>query len=150
MIVEEKKYMDFDAALLVTVFAIFAFGLLSIYSATQAKRLPFFESYAFRQINWFTAGLILLFVSVRVSYQKFIDLSYFLYAANVALLALVLMLGHARLGAQRWFTIGSFAFQPSEFMKISLMLALAGYVGARKGAMSDIRKIGRASCRERV
>jgi rod shape determining protein RodA len=80
-------------------------------------------------------------VSVRVSYQKFIDLSYFLYAANVALLALVLMLGHARLGAQRWFTIGSFAFQPSEFMKISFMLALAGYVGARKGAMSDIRSL---------
>jgi cell division protein FtsW (lipid II flippase) len=38
MIVEEKKYRDFDAALLVTVFAIFAFGLLSIYSATPSGR----------------------------------------------------------------------------------------------------------------
>lgn len=141
MIVQDRKYRDFDAALLGVVFLIFAVGLASINSATQAKNLPFAESYILRQLNWLAAGLMLLFVAVRLSYQKFVDFSYFLYAVNLVLLALVLVLGHARLGAQRWFTIGSFAFQPSEFMKLSFILALANYVGQRKGAMEDLKSL---------
>lgn len=141
MIVDKDRLRDFDAALLGVVFLIFAIGLLAIHSATQARHLSFAESYVFRQLNWLTAGLILLFIAVRISYQKFIDFSYFLYVINIAMLALVLVLGHARLGAQRWFTIGSFAFQPSEFMKLSFILALANYVGQRKGVMSDLRSL---------
>lgn len=138
MLYDSRKYRDFDAGLLFIAFVIFAVGLMSIHSATQAKNLSFTESYLLRQLNWLAAGLMLLFVTVRVSYQKFIDFSYLLYAINVALLALVLIVGHARLGAQRWFTIGSFAFQPSEFMKLSFILALSNYVGTRKGSMSGV------------
>jgi rod shape determining protein RodA len=141
MLYDNQRYRDFDAGLLVIVFIIFAIGLMSIYSATQAKNLAFVDSYLLRQLNWFVAGLILLFVSVRVSYQKFIDFAYLLYGINLVLLALVLVVGHTRLGAQRWFVIGSFAFQPSEFMKISFILALSHYVGTRKGAMSGIMSL---------
>jgi rod shape determining protein RodA len=141
MIVDKDRLRDFDTALLGVVFLIFAIGLISIHSATQAKHLSFAESYVFRQLNWLTAGLILLFIAVKISYQKFVDLSYFLYAINILLLALVLVVGHARLGAQRWFTIGSFAFQPSEFMKLSFILALSNYVGQRRDAMSDLKSL---------
>jgi rod shape determining protein RodA len=138
MLYDNRKYRDFDAALLGVVFIIFAAGLLSIYSATQAKHLGILESYVFKQLNWFAFGMVLLLITVRISYQKFVDFSYFLYGINIVLLILVLVVGHARLGAQRWFTIGSFAFQPSEFMKLSFILALANYVGQRKGAMSEL------------
>jgi rod shape determining protein RodA len=141
MLYDNRKYRDFDAALLLIVFLIFALGAVSIYSATQAKNLAFSEGYLLRQLNWFVAGLVLLLVTVRVSYQKFIDFSYLLYGVNVALLALVLIIGHARLGAQRWFTIGSFAFQPSELMKLSFILAMANYCGTRKASMSDVRSL---------
>ena len=141
MIVDKGRLRDFDVALFGIVFFIFAVGLISIHSATQAKHLPFSESYVLKQMNWFAAGLVLLFIAARLSYQKFVDFSYFLYAINVTLLVLVLVLGHARLGAQRWFTIGSFAFQPSEFMKLSFILALANYVGQHKDAMDDLKSL---------
>ena len=50
-------------------------------------------------------------------------------------------MGHVRLGAQRWFSIFGFAFQPSEFMKISLVLALSAYVGQKKGAMESLESL---------
>ena len=141
MIVDKDRLRDFDAVLLGIVFLIVALGLVSIHSATQAKNLPFAESYILRQLNWLAIGLVLLFMAVKISYQKFVDFSYFLYGVNIILLVMVLVLGHARLGAQRWFTIGAFAFQPSEFMKLSFILALSNYVGQRKDAMQDLKSL---------
>lgn len=136
-----RLYKNFDKTLLFLAFLIFMIGLLSIYSATQARGLPFGESFVVRQASWMVIGVILLAIIVSVSYQKFIDLAYLLYGVNVALLVLVLVMGHVRLGAQRWFTVGGFTFQPSEFIKLGLILVLAGYVGARRGSMSGARDI---------
>ena len=133
--VNRRLYKDFDKLLLIVTCLIFIIGLATIYSATQAKGLEFIESYVFKQISWMAIGIVLLVITISISYQRFIDLSYILYGINIALLVLVLLLGHISLGAQRWFSIGSFAFQPSEFIKLSLILALASYVGTRKDAM---------------
>jgi len=138
MIVDNKRRKEFDVILLGIVLIIFLIGILAIYSATQAKNLPRAESYVARQAAWLAIGLVFLVAATKISYQKFIDLSYILYMVNIVLLVLVLVLGHVRLGAQRWFTIGNFAFQPSEFMKLTLVLALAAYVGQRKGAMDTL------------
>jgi rod shape determining protein RodA len=83
-------------------------------------------------------GILLLFVTVNVSYQRFIDAAYIIYALNILLLVAVLILGSFRLGAQRWFAIGPFAFQPSEFIKLGLVLALSCYIGQKKGAMRGL------------
>ncbi|MCM8760594.1 MAG: rod shape-determining protein RodA [Candidatus Omnitrophica bacterium] len=141
MIIDNKKKRNLDAILLGMTIAIFIIGMLAIYSATQARALSFRESYVFRQAIWFAIGTIFLFSSVRISYQKFIDASYILYGINVSLLVLVLVLGHVRLGAQRWFAIGNFAFQPSEFMKLSLILALSAYIGQRKDTMQSLASL---------
>lgn len=141
MLHDNRRYRDFDASLLGIVFILFLVGAMTIHSATQAKHLSLSDSYLLRQLNWLAAGLALLFIAVKVSYQKFVDFSYLLYGLNVALLVMVLAIGHARLGAQRWFTIGQFAFQPSEFMKISFILALAHYCGTRKGSMAELKSL---------
>ena len=86
-------------------------------------------------------GIVLLVLAISISYQRFIDIAYVLYALNVGLLALVLLLGHARLGAQRWFSIGGFAFQPSEFIKLSLILALSNYTAAKKDSMAELKSL---------
>jgi len=138
MITGKRRFKDFDWTLLGIVFIIFIVGGLAIYSATEARNLPFIESYIFRQLNWLAVGAVFLAIVIALSYQKFIDLAYLFYGINVILLALVLVLGHTRLGAQRWFVIGSFAFQPSEFMKISLILALSNYVAQKKDAMERL------------
>jgi rod shape determining protein RodA len=141
MIFDRKLYRDFDKTLLLVALVIVMIGIISIYSATQARELPFKESYAFKQGNWLGIGLIILIIVINFSYQRFIDLSYVIYGICVILLVLVLILGHIRLGAQRWFSIGGFAFQPSEFIKISLVLALANYVGSKRNAMNSLRDL---------
>ena len=141
MIVENRRYRDIDVVLVGITFAIFLIGLLAIYSATQARNLPLAESYAARQAVWFAAGAVFMIMAASVSYQRFIDLAYIFYGLNVALLLVVLILGQARLCAQRWFSIGNFAFQPSEFMKLSLILALSAYVAQKKGSMKSLSSL---------
>lgn len=138
---DKRLYRDFDKILLLIVFLIFAFGLLALYSSTQTKGLTLRESYLLRQLNWMAIGLVLLILIINISYQTLIDISYVWYGINVALLILVLILGHVRLGAQRWFSIGAFTFQPSEFAKLSLILALSSYIGSRKETMMSLRSI---------
>ncbi len=136
-----KRTRDFDWLLLIIMFAIFAIGLTAIYSATKSRNLPFAESFLLRQLNWMGVGIVLLILSISISYQRFIDVAYILYGINVALLFLVLVLGHTALGAQRWFSIGGFAFQPSEFIKLSLILALSSYVSTKKDAMAEFKNM---------
>lgn len=135
MIFDKRLIKDFDKTIPVIVFILCAIGLFTLYSATKVRDLPFTESFVFKQINWIALGAILLMIVINISYQKFIDISYVLYAVNIALLVLVLILGRERLGAQRWFTIGNFTLQPSEFIKINFILALANYLGSKKGKL---------------
>jgi rod shape determining protein RodA len=94
-----------------------------------------------KQLSWMAVALVLFMLCVVISYQVFIDAAYILYSINLFLLGLVLFLGSARLGAQRWFLIGGFAFQPSEFIKISFILTLSSYIGVRKGSMGSLRNL---------
>lgn len=66
-------------------------------------------------------------------------LAYPLYAVLLVALLLVALIGRSGLGAQRWLSIGSFAFQPSEFMKLSLIILLARYFEDRKEELSAPR-----------
>ena len=136
MMLKRPIIKDFDKAFILIVFLIFIIGTLAIYSATQAKNLPFSESFFVKQAFWMSIAALFMTAALVISYQRFIDISYVIYAVNVLLLIFVLVTGTARLGAQRWFSIGAFAFQPSEFIKLSLILALAGYIGTRKDTMA--------------
>lgn len=136
MMLKRPISKDFDKALLLVALLVFIIGALTIYSATQARNLPFAESFLVKQLVWMAVAIFFMIIMILISYHRFIDIAYLVYGINVALLVLVLVLGKARLGAQRWFSIGGFAFQPSEFIKISLILALSAYVGSKKDAMS--------------
>jgi len=139
MVFDKKLTKDLDKTIFAVTYAVCAIGLLVVYSATYARHLPLGDSFLVRQAQWLAIGTLALAVVINVSYQRFIDLSYAFYGLTVVLLVLVLILGKERLGAQRWFSIGNFAFQPSEFIKIGLILALANYIGSRKDAMRDVR-----------
>ena len=138
---DRRLTKDLDKTLLAITLILCLGGLFILLSATQAKGLSFIESYVFKQISWIALAAVLLLTVLNISYQKFIDASYILYAVNIILLALVLILGRERLGAQRWFTIGNFAFQPSEFIKINFILALANLLGSKKGRLDNVRGI---------
>ncbi len=141
MMLKKGLARDFDKTLLLITILISLVGLIALYSATQAKGPEVSRGYILRQAGWFAIGMLILFIIVNISYQRFIDASYPLYAVNLFLLLLILVVGGRRLGAQRWFSIGAFAFQPSEFIKITLILALSNYVGTRRERMSEFRSL---------
>jgi len=137
MMFDRRLFRHFDKTLFSTVLVVLAIGLAAVYSATHPRSGSPLENLSAKQMAWMAAGLGLVLVTITVSYQKFIDASYILYGLIIVALLLVLVLGRARLGAQRWFSIGPFAFQPSEFIKIALILVLANFAGSRRGFMKN-------------
>lgn len=136
---EKRMFRYFDKTLFFMTLAVLALGLSAVYSATHPRSGIFAENYSLKQAIWMGLGLLVFLIIINISYQKFIDVSYIFYFVILITLVLVLVMGRARLGAQRWFSIGGFAFQPSEFIKIALVLALANYAGSHRGTMSSLR-----------
>lgn len=79
--------------------------------------------------------------AASVDYQRLVDSAYGMYAVNILLLVLLLFMGKARLGAQRWFSVGGVSIQPSEFIKITLVLAMATCIGHKRTRMDEARNL---------
>lgn len=96
-------------------------GYVALYSAAGGSPEP----YAARHILRFGFGLTLMVGIAMMDIRFIARLSWPAYAVAVGLLVLVLRMGHVGKGAQRWIDLGGFQLQPSELMKIALVLALA-------------------------
>jgi rod shape determining protein RodA len=117
----------FDWALFVSVATLAVVGVINLYSATSVVRGPHAEDYV-QQIYWLVGGGILATVVAAIDYRHYERLGYALYGAGVVLLVLVFILGREIRGSSRWIYIGTYSFQPSEFMKLFLVVALAKYL----------------------
>lgn len=120
-----------DIKLLVAAYIIIAFGLSMVYSASiQISRTLYDNQYAvFRnQLMWLVPGTVLLLVAMNIPSRFYERFSRWLLFANLFLLVLVLFpqIGHRVAGSRSWFRFGMFGFQPSELVKITLILYLAG------------------------
>ncbi len=117
----------FDWALFISVAALAVIGVINLYSATSVVRGSHAEDHV-QQIYWLVVGGILATVVAAIDYRHYERLGYALYAVGVVLLLLVFILGREIRGSSRWIYIGSYSFQPSEFMKLFLVIALAKYL----------------------
>ncbi len=109
------------------MYAIFFLGILNLYSATHAHSSLSMQNLYKSQMMWFLMANVIVVIVSLFPPKTLLRLSYWVYCANVFLLILVLVMGEKGMGAQRWLVLGGFRIQPSEFMKISLALALARY-----------------------
>ncbi len=98
-------------------------GLLMQYSAGGGH----FKPYAYSQTLRFIPGFILMLVVAFIPLQVIVRYSYLIYAGCLTLLVAVEIAGHIGMGAQRWIALGPVNLQPSELMKIAVILALARY-----------------------
>lgn len=107
--------------------AIFLVGVLNLYSATHTQSHEGLDSLYKSQIMWFFFSI---FVAICISFinpKTFERFSYFGYALTLFMVFLVLLMGKVGMGAQRWLVLGPIRMQPSEFMKMGLVLALARF-----------------------
>ena len=118
---------NFDWALFLTAAALAVVGVINLYSATSVSRAALSEIYI-QQVYWLVLGGILAAVVTVIDYRHYERLGYVLYVVGIILLLLVFILGKDIRGSSRWISIGSFGFQPSEFMKLFMIIALAKYL----------------------
>ena len=134
------SFRDFDWALLGLVLLLCSLSVLEVHSATVHTK---FASFGTKQILFIAAGLVGMFVLAKIDYHRLIDLSPWLYGIFVVSLVAVKVVGHKALGARRWIAIGPVQFQPSEWVKLVLILAVARYIaniGGRNLTWTEIFK----------
>jgi len=118
---------QFDWPLFVTVCGIAVIGVVNLYSATSAAG-PSMSDIYITQIYWLTLGAGVAVVTAAIDYRHFERHGWVIYGAGILLLILVFVLGREVRGSTRWIYFGSFGLQPSELMKICLIIALAKYL----------------------
>lgn len=121
----EDELKKFNWSLILLMFVIFGIGIFNLLSATgvEDKSLGLYKT----QLLWFGLGMILMAVILLFHYSIFSRLAYLIYFGNLLLLVGVLVVGKSSLGAKRWIGFGAFRIQPSEFMKLSLVIGLSKY-----------------------
>jgi len=118
------KLGEVNWGLLLLICLIAIAGIAMLYSVAGAR----FQPWALRQIGHFTLGLIVLLAAAVVDIRVWMSLAYPAYGFALLLLIAVDVVGHVGLGAQRWISIGPLDLQPSELMKIALILALSRFL----------------------
>src|SRR5437016_5689775 len=119
------SFRDFDWLLLVFVLLICGLGVMEIRSATSHTR---FAGAHIKQVYWVLGGVAAMFVVSLISYQALLEKVHWLYIVSVASLISVMIFGQKYLGARRWIKLpGGQHFQPSEWVKLILILAVAKY-----------------------
>jgi len=117
----------FDWVLFITASLLAVVGVINLYSATSVAKAGLYDMYI-QQVYWLVLGGIMATVVAAVDYRHFERAGYVVYGVGVILLLMVFVLGRDIRGSSRWIYIGSFSFQPSEFMKLFLIIALAKYL----------------------
>lgn len=120
-----------DMQFLVMVYALLAFGLIMILSASSpiayASNSTNHDSFYYfkKQLLWAFLGTIGLIVAANFDYRNLKKYSWACYIGNLVILLVVLVAGETINGATRWIRIGGFSFQPTEFSKALIIIFYA-------------------------
>lgn len=124
--VNERNFLSrIDVRLILLIFCLNVIGLFNLYSATHGPNSVTVESLFIQQIIWLTAGWTLFFVLTFLDYLWINKIVWLIYIINVGALIYTDLKGKVVLGGQRWIDLHFFRYQPSETMKLCLVLLLA-------------------------
>jgi len=140
---DRRLLTHFDWFLLFLVCLISLIGIVNLFSTTASWSSPATPVYL-KQLSWLGIGLVVAVAVSSFDYRHLEYLAYPLYGFTVLLLALVLVVGRTSMGATRWISFGAFNLQPSEVMKIVIIMALACYFTRRESPPSgySLRELG--------
>jgi rod shape determining protein RodA len=129
-----RKVLHLNWPLIVLVTAVSAVGWLALYSIAGGRM----NLWAGRQMQVFALGMVLMFFIAFVPIWFWRNMSTLAYVFSLGLLLMVEFFGTTGMGAQRWIEVGGLRLQPSELMKLTLIMMLAAYYD-----WLDIKKVSR-------
>ena len=129
------KLQQINWGLVILICTIASIGFAALYSAAGGN----FDPWASRQIARFFVGVIAMFIVALIDIKWWFRLTWPAYFGGLFLLVIVEVMGHVGMGAQRWIDLGFMKLQPSEMMKIAVVMALARYFNA--ATIDDMRRI---------
>ncbi len=134
------SFRDFDWGLLSMVLTLCTVSVLEIYSATLHTKYLGDHT---KQLLFIAGGLAAMFLFAKIDYHRLLDWIPWAYVVFLLSLVAVKLVGHKVLGAKRWISLGPVHFQPSEWVKLVLILMMARYfanLGGRSLTWRDIFK----------
>lgn len=142
-----SRFRDFDWVLLSFVLILSVVSVLEIRSATAMTKFHGFQT---KQIGFLLIGLVLMFVMSAVDYHRLLEIAYWAFGVSIVFLTAVLIphIGQKHLGARRWINLGGGVhFQPSEWVKLVLIIAMARFLWGRAAEGTDLSwsDIGKAA-----
>ncbi len=130
--VEERTlFKRIDWNFVLVILALNLVGLINLYSATHGPHSNDVEPLFVNQLVWLAAGWSCFFISTLLDYSYINRIAYIVYFLNLAAILYVTFFGKVALGAQRWIDLGFFHYQPSETMKMCLIMVMAKTLSIR-------------------
>ncbi|KPJ63014.1 MAG: hypothetical protein AMS15_02020 [Planctomycetes bacterium DG_23] len=126
-----KTLWRFDFLLFLPVLALVLIGIIFIHSASYRSAeiyQGYYTDYSKRQVVWLGIAFLAFWAALLPGYNLFSRYAYTIYALGLLGLVTVLIIGREIGGAKRWLAFGPLRMQPSEFMKLAFLLALAKYL----------------------
>ncbi|HAV01008.1 MAG TPA: rod shape-determining protein RodA [Lachnospiraceae bacterium] len=132
-IFENYNFRKYNVFLILCCTGAAVLGILLIGSAKSDLQV--------RQIQGLVIGLVVMLAASLVDYHFILKFYWVIYAVSIALLLMVRLFGDSGGGAKRWFEIGALRFQPSELVKILLILFYAQFIMKHRAAINSLRMI---------
>jgi rod shape determining protein RodA len=137
-----SAYRDFDWVLLGFVTLL---SLVSVFEIRSATAMTKFHGFDHKQIEFLLIGVVLMFIVSLIDYHQLVEIARSAYGVSVLALLAVLVVGTKHLGARRWISFpGGVHFQPSEWVKLVLIVMLARFFWGLGGRDLTWRDIGKA------
>jgi len=139
-----QEWARFDYLLVLIALALVAYGLILIHSGStesgEGLKISF-NSPVIRQGIFAFGSLVAMILLSRMDYHALLHYAWWIYGITIFLLILLLIIGQTDFGSTRWFDLGIFQLQPSEFAKISLILILARLISDRGGDVKSLKTL---------
>ncbi|MBP9477014.1 MAG: rod shape-determining protein RodA [Sebaldella sp.] len=122
----QTSFYRIDKLILLIVYTLVIIGTIFIYSATKDN--PATRSIIIKHVFWVILGTIIMIIIMFYDYRKLKSKALLFNLISIGLLLIVRFAGKTTLGAQRWIKLGPFTIQPSEFVKVAVIIILASFI----------------------
>jgi rod shape determining protein RodA len=136
-----KHWRNFDFQLLGIPVGLVTFGVMVLFAISRWPTANVPHSTPYKQAIFAVMGLALMIGLTNFDYRLLRSFIGPLFALNLAVLCVVLVLGHSAYGAQRWLSVGILPLQPSEPAKLLLVILLAKYFSDREHRIDEPRVV---------